>query len=147
MSLAPARLCKLFPRSLSRSSRDPGAGTASRGCCRGRTRPGCAKNTLVLSRGSVEWESRWPYHSRLLQMQLATFEINLPLFFFFFGSCNGCHRSLGLQPPTPPPRPIIAALGPLHSAPAPFPGRTQPPPPPPPPPATPSRSGHRLAAS
>lgn len=33
--MAPALLCKLFPRSLSRSSRDAGAGTASRGCCGG----------------------------------------------------------------------------------------------------------------
>lgn len=92
-----------------------------------------------------------PHHSRLLPVLLATFEINLPppLFFPFFfllhhatdatvpGVCN---------PPPPPPRPIIAALGPLHSAPAPFPGRTQPPPPLPPPPATRRRSGHRPAA-
>lgn len=38
-----------------------------------------------------------------------------------FASCNGCHRSSGLQPPTPPPRPIIAALGPAHR-PRPLPG-------------------------
>lgn len=62
--------------------RDSGAGTVSRGCCGSRTPPGYAKRkkkpTRVLSRGSMRCESRWPHHSRLLPMQFATFEINLP---------------------------------------------------------------------
>lgn len=125
--MAPALLCKLFPRSLSRSSRDAGAGTASRGCCGGShpTRLCKEKNTLVLSRGSVGCESRWPHHSRLLRMQLATFEINLPppLFFCimqrmppFLGfatphpspETNHCRARASAQRPRPLPGPHAA---------------------------------------